>query len=161
MCSSIPREQLHPSLSSFFRPSLSFPFILQTSFPWRTSLSDSHLLLTAVLFIPVSLVAFVHHLVPFCLFSSPPFLTVRTSARDSTHAFNLGGREPRSAASLQLRNFPPSLRSPHTSGGRQRCGATSGPDGPPTPLFQQRCLFSERPSNEGGGKVTEAIRKGR
>lgn len=138
MCSSIPREQLHPSLSSFFRPSLSFPFILQTSFPWRTSLSDSHLLLTPVLFIPFPLVlhAFVDHLVPFCLFSSSSsFFTVRTSTRDSTHAFNLGGREPRSAASLQLRNFPPSLRSPHTLGGRQRCGATSSPDGPPTPFL--------------------------
>lgn len=115
MCS-VPWEKLHPSLSPFCKPSLLFPFILFTLYPKRK------ITLFAVLtpifiyppsfFWPSTLWRMIRFLVPFPPF--PSFLAVRASARDSTHAFNLGGSEPRSAACLQLRNFPPSLQSAHT-----------------------------------------------
>lgn len=81
---------------------------LSLDFPFHIHFNTS-----VTLDLPFSLIIhpFSSALLIFLLFFS--CLTVWTLAQDSTHAFNLGGRQPRSAASLQLRNFPPSPRSAH------------------------------------------------
>lgn len=119
MCCFVPWEQLHPSLSPFshslnhlyYSLSSTVRYILRENLSERCSLSSAF-----NSYFSVSVFLVIHtledHLIPFPPF--PSFLAVRAFARDSTHAFNLGGREPRSAASLQLRNFPPSLQSAHT-----------------------------------------------
>lgn len=127
-----------PSPRSSFFPSLSllcpYPLMLTLKInnaslistpSWPPSVDfpiHIHFNTSVALDIPFSLI--IHPsssvLLIFLLFFS--CLTVRTLAQDSTHAFNLGGRQPRSAASLQLRNFPSSPRSAHmlADGRRER-----------------------------------------
>lgn len=102
--------------------------------------------------IPFSLIIhpFSSVLLIFLLFFS--WLTVRTLAQDSTHAFNLGGRQPRSAASLQLRNFPPSPRSAHmlADGRRESArGVKLLPSFTPRPVYSRNIGFKREVCNKG------------